>query len=57
VVPPNQAEQMVAALRAKDLPVDYLLFEGEGHGFRRAETVVQALEAELAFYRRTFGLG
>lgn len=57
VVPPNQAEQMVAALRAKGVPVDYLLFEGEGHGFRRAETVVQALEAELAFYRRTFGLG
>lgn len=57
VVPPNQAEQMVSALRAKQVPVDYLLFEGEGHGFRRADTVVQALEAELAFYQQTFRLG
>ncbi len=57
VVPPNQAEQMVSALRAKQVPVDYLLFEGEGHGFRRADTVVQALEAELGFYQRTFRLG
>jgi dipeptidyl aminopeptidase/acylaminoacyl peptidase len=55
VVPPNQAEAMVAALDAKGLPVAYLAFEGEGHGFRKAENVVRALEAELVFYGRIFG--
>jgi dipeptidyl aminopeptidase/acylaminoacyl peptidase len=56
VVPPAQAEGMVAALTAKGLPAPYLAFPGEQHGFRRAETVVAALEAELAFYRRVFAL-
>ncbi len=56
VVLPNQAERMVAALRARGLAVDYLVFEGEGHGFRRAATITRALEAELAFYTRVFGL-
>lgn len=55
VVPPNQAEAMVAALRAKGIPVAYVPFEGEGHGFRRAETIKRALEAELYFYGRVFG--
>ena len=55
VVPPNQAEAMVDALDAKGLPVAYLPFEGEGHGFRQAETIVRALEAELYFYGRVFG--
>lgn len=55
VVPPNQAEMMAAAVRAKGLPVACLLFEGEGHGFRRAETIKRALEAELYFYGRVFG--
>ncbi len=55
VVPPNQAEAMVDALDAKGLPVAYLAFEGEGHGFRKAETIVRALEAELHFYGRVFG--
>ncbi len=55
VVPPNQAEAMVAALRAKGLPVAYLAFPGEQHGFRRAETIRRALEAELYFYSRVFG--
>jgi dipeptidyl aminopeptidase/acylaminoacyl peptidase len=55
VVPPNQAEAMVAALRAKGLPVAYLAFEGEGHGFRKAATIKRALEAELYFYGRVFG--
>ncbi len=50
IVPPNQAEAMVEALRAKGLRVDYHLFEGEQHGFRRAGNIVRALEAELAFY-------
>ena len=50
IVPPNQAEAMVEALRAKGLRVDYHLFEGEQHGFRRAGNIVRALEAELHFY-------
>jgi dipeptidyl aminopeptidase/acylaminoacyl peptidase len=55
VVPPNQAEAMVAALRAKGLPVAYIAFAGEQHGFRRAETIVRAREAELYFYGKVFG--
>lgn len=55
VVLPNQAEAMVAALRAKKLPVAYVPFAGEQHGFRRAETIRRALEAELYFYARVFG--
>ncbi|MDQ3700584.1 MAG: S9 family peptidase, partial [Chloroflexota bacterium] len=55
VVPPIQAESMVAALRAKGLPVAYLPFPGEQHGFRRAENIQRALEAELYFYARVFG--
>jgi len=55
IVPPNQAETMVEALRRKGVPVAYLAFKGEGHGFRRAETISRALEAELAFYGRVFG--
>lgn len=56
VVPPNQAEMIVAALAAKGVPHAYQLFEGEGHGFRRAENIVRALESELWFYRAIFGL-
>lgn len=55
VVPPNQAEAVVAAVAAKGLPHAYLLFEGEGHGFRRADTIVAALQAELAFYGQVLG--
>jgi len=55
VVPPAQAERMVAALRAQHIPVAYLAFEGEGHGFRRKETVQRTLEAELSFYGQVFG--
>jgi dipeptidyl aminopeptidase/acylaminoacyl peptidase len=55
IVPPNQAEEMVAALRAKGEPVAYLPFEGEQHGFRRAENIQRALDAELYFYSRVFG--
>jgi dipeptidyl aminopeptidase/acylaminoacyl peptidase len=50
VVPPNQAERMVDALRAKQVAVAYFLFEGEQHGFRRAENIKRALDAELYFY-------
>ena len=54
MVPPNQAEAMVDALTAKGIPVAYLAFEGEGHGFRKAENVERALVAELTFYGRIF---
>ena len=55
IVPPNQAEMMVAALREKGLPVAYVAFEGEQHGFRRAENIKRCLDAELYFYSRIFG--
>ena len=55
VVPPNQAEKMVQAVRAKKLPVAYLAFEGEQHGFRKAENIRRVLEAELYFYSKVFG--
>jgi dipeptidyl aminopeptidase/acylaminoacyl peptidase len=55
VVPPSQAERMVEALRSKGLPVAYLAFEGEQHGFRKADTIKRTLQAELRFYARVFG--
>ena len=55
IVPPNQAESMVEALRARGVPVAYLLFDGEQHGFRRAGNIVRALEAELSFYGQVLG--
>jgi dipeptidyl aminopeptidase/acylaminoacyl peptidase len=54
VVLPNQAERMVEALRRKRLPVAYVPFEGEGHGFRQANNIRRALDAELYFYSRVF---
>jgi len=55
VVPPNQAEMMVEALRQKGVPVAYVAFEGEQHGFRRAENIKRSLDGELYFYSRVFG--
>ena len=55
VVPPNQAETMFEMLKNKGLPVAYVPFEGEQHGFRRAENIKRALEGELFFYSRVFG--
>ena len=55
VVPPSQSEAVRDALRQNGVPHAYLAFEGEGHGFRRAETVVRQLEAEVAFLGRVFG--
>jgi len=55
VVPPDQTEKMVNALRAKGIAVAYVPFTGESHGFRRAENIQRALEAELYFYSRLFG--
>jgi dienelactone hydrolase len=56
VVPPSQAEAMRDALAARGVPVTYVAFEGEGHGFRKADTVRRVLSEELAFYRNAFGL-
>ncbi len=55
VVPPEQAERMAAALRRKGIPFACLAFEGEQHGFRRAETIVRVHDAELYFYGRVLG--
>ena len=54
IVPPNQAEMMFEAVKAKGLPTAYVPFEGEQHGFRRSENIERALEAELYFYSRVF---
>lgn len=56
VVPPQQSEAMVQALKQRGVPVAYVPLEGEGHGFRKAENIVRTLEAELYFYQRMFGL-
>jgi dipeptidyl aminopeptidase/acylaminoacyl peptidase len=55
IVPPNQAEMMVDALKAKGLPVAYVLYEGEQHGFRKAENIKRTLDGELYFYAKVFG--
>ncbi len=55
VVPPSEAERIVAALAAKGIPHVYLAFEGEDHGFRQAASIVRAVQAELAFYGGVFG--
>jgi dipeptidyl aminopeptidase/acylaminoacyl peptidase len=55
IVPPEQSEMMVNALRAKNLPVAYVTFEGEQHGFRQAANIKRALDGELYFYSRVFG--
>ncbi len=54
VVPPDQTESMVKSLRERGLPVAYLAFEGEQHGFRKSETIKRAFEAELYFYSKVF---
>ncbi len=55
VVPPNQSAAIVDALRARHAPVAYLLFAGEGHGFRKPENIIRSLQAELSFYGQVFG--
>ncbi|MEI7554455.1 prolyl oligopeptidase family serine peptidase [Candidatus Chlorohelix sp.] len=55
VVPPNQAETMYEAVKQKGIPVAYIPFEGEQHGFRRAENIKRTLEAEFYFYAKVFG--
>lgn len=55
VVPPSQSESVFEALKKNGVPVTYIPFEGEQHGFRRAENIERAISAELAFYGRVFG--
>lgn len=56
ICPPVQAERFLARLAGRGVPHAYLAFEGEGHGFRQAATVIRALEAELSLYAQVFGL-
>ncbi len=56
VVPPNQAEMMVDALKEKGLPFAYQLYKGEAHGFRKEETIIHSLNAELSFYRQVLNI-
>ena len=55
VVPPAQAEEMVTALRAKGVPFAYIAYRGEQHGFRKADTIIHSIEAELSFYGQILG--
>ena len=55
VVPPSQAEIMVDALRRNGVPFAYIAYEGEGHGFRKAENIRRSNEACLTFFARVFG--
>jgi len=55
IVPPNQAELMVDALRKKGIPVAYVLYEGEQHGFRKAANIKRTLDGEFYFFSRIFG--
>ena len=55
VVPPNQPEAVRDALAARGVPHAYVVYEGEGHGFRRAETIIDVLERELAFLGQVLG--
>ncbi|UUU26039.1 LpqB family beta-propeller domain-containing protein [Streptomyces sp. DSM 40750] len=56
ICPPVQCERFLAGLEGRRVPHAYIAFEGEGHGFRRAETMVRVLEAELSLYAQVFGL-
>ncbi|MCC4314921.1 LpqB family beta-propeller domain-containing protein [Streptomyces malaysiensis subsp. malaysiensis] len=56
ICPPEQCERFLEAVAGRGVPHAYLTFEGEGHGFRRADTMIRALEAELSLYIQTFGL-
>ena len=54
VVPPNQAEMMVQALKDRNMQVAYIAYEGEQHGFRKSSNIKRTLEAELFFYSKIF---
>ena len=56
VVPPNQAEMMVEAMKSRGLLTEYVTFPDEGHGFRQAANIIAAIKSEFAFYAGVFGL-
>ena len=56
VVPPNQAEMMVNLLQSKGIKVAHVTFDDEGHGFRKADNIIRAMESELHFYQDVFNL-
>jgi dipeptidyl aminopeptidase/acylaminoacyl peptidase len=56
ICPPVQCERFLTAIEGRGIPHAYLTFEGESHGFRRADTLIAALEAELSLYAQTFGI-
>ena len=56
IVPPNQAELMFEAVRAREIPTAYVLYKGEQHGFRKAENIQRTLEGRLYFYAKVFGI-
>jgi dipeptidyl aminopeptidase/acylaminoacyl peptidase len=55
IVPPNQSEMIYEALKSRGVPTAYVAFEGESHGFRKAENQIAAREAELYFYAKVLG--
>ena len=55
IVPPNQSALIAAALRARKVPLAYILYPGEGHGFRKPEHIIDSLQSELSFYGQVFG--
>lgn len=57
VVPPNQSQMIVEKIKGRGGKVKYIEFEGEGHGWRKSETVKRATEEEMAWYEEVFGLG
>ncbi|MGX8909139.1 prolyl oligopeptidase family serine peptidase [Streptomyces netropsis] len=57
ICPAAQSARFVEAMAGRGVPYAYLTFEGEGHGFRRADTMIRALHAELSLYSQTFGIG
>ncbi|MEU5044184.1 S9 family peptidase [Streptomyces griseorubiginosus] len=55
ICPPAQCERFLERIAGRRIPHAYLAFEGEGHGFRRADTMIRALESELSLYAQVFG--
>ena len=55
IVPPNQSGLIATALRARKVPLAYILYPGEGHGFRKPENIINSLQSELSFYGQVFG--
>jgi dipeptidyl aminopeptidase/acylaminoacyl peptidase len=56
IVPPNQAEDMIKVIRERGGTVEYVVFEGESHGWRRAENIAKALDLEVNFYERALNI-